>query len=120
MKFNRNWQHQHIESGRFRTQFQCLGANFVDRWPRWTGALYKGAFAFKIVRGGGGGGGGALKWPLNGGSRLIQVAATARLTVQNFVKFYKTVLKIIIIIGFLINVQGHHHPHQWAPFQVTG
>ena len=26
---------------------------------------------------------------------------------------------IIIIIRFLINVQGHH-PHQWAPFQVTG
>ena len=24
-----------------------------------------------------------------------------------------------IIIGFLINVQVHH-PHQWAPFQVTG
>ena len=28
---------------------------------------------------------------------------------------------IIIIIGFLINVQVQgHHPHQWAPFQVTG
>ena len=26
------------EIGRFRTQFQCLGANFTDRWPRWTGA----------------------------------------------------------------------------------
>ena len=26
-----------------------------------------------------------------------------------------------IIIGFLINVQvQRHHPHQWAPFQVTG
>ena len=36
--------------------------------------LYKGAFAFKIVRG-------ALKWPLKGGSRLIQVAATAGLSV---------------------------------------
>ena len=25
------------------------------------------------------------------------------------------------IIGFLINVQVQgHHPHQWAPFQVTG
>ena len=41
--------------------------------------LNKGAFAFKIVRGGGGGG--ALKWPLKGGSRLIEVAATAGLTV---------------------------------------
>ena len=30
----------------------------------------KGAFAFKIIRG-------ALKWPLKGGSRLIEVAATA-------------------------------------------
>ena len=27
----------------------------------------------------------------------------------------------IIIIGFLIYVQVQgHHPHQWAPFQVTG
>ena len=27
----------------------------------------------------------------------------------------------INIIGFLINVQVQgHHPHQWAPFQVTG
>ena len=43
--------------------------------------LNKGAFAFKIVRGGGGGGGGALKWPLKGGSRLTEVAATAGLTV---------------------------------------
>ena len=26
-----------------------------------------------------------------------------------------------IIIRFLINVQVEgHHPHQWAPFQVTG
>ena len=36
--------------------------------------LNKGAIAFKIVRG-------ALKWPLKGGSRLIEVAATAGLTV---------------------------------------
>ena len=36
--------------------------------------LNRGAFAFKIV-------GGALKWPLKGGSRLIEVAATAGLTV---------------------------------------
>ena len=36
--------------------------------------LNKVAFAFKIVRG-------ALKWPLKGGSHLIEVAATAGLTV---------------------------------------
>ena len=36
--------------------------------------LNKGAFAFKIILG-------ALKWPLKRGSRLIQVAATAGLTV---------------------------------------
>ena len=36
--------------------------------------LNKGAFAFKIVRG-------AIKWPLKRGSRLIEVAATAGLTV---------------------------------------
>ena len=30
-------------------------------------------------------------------------------------------VKYIYIIGFLINVQVQgHHPHQWAPFQVTG
>ena len=27
-----------MESGRLRIQFQCFGANFADRWPRWTGA----------------------------------------------------------------------------------
>ena len=41
--------------------------------------LNKGAFVFKIVRG-------ALKWPLKGGSRLIEVAATAGLTVHHFWK----------------------------------
>ena len=46
--------------------------------------LNKGAFAFKIVRG-------ALKWPLKGGSRLIQVAATAGLTVlkMNFIAAFQ-------------------------------
>ena len=39
--------------------------------------LNKGAFAFKIVRK-------ALKWPLKGGSRLIEVAATAGLTVITY------------------------------------
>ena len=33
-----NWPHQRIEIGRLRTQFQRFGANFADRWPRWTGA----------------------------------------------------------------------------------
>ena len=51
--------------GEFRRPLAAL-----DRWP-----LNKGAFAFKIVRG-------ALKWPLKGGSRLIEVAATAGLTVH--------------------------------------
>ena len=36
--------------------------------------LNKGVFAFKFVSG-------ALKWPLEGGSRLIEVAAKAGLTV---------------------------------------
>ena len=35
---NNNWPYQRIEIGRLRTQFQCFGANFADRWPRWTGA----------------------------------------------------------------------------------
>ena len=43
--------------------------------------LNKGAFAFKIVRG-------ALKWPLKGGSHLIQVAATAGLTVGHVVGMF--------------------------------
>ena len=62
-----------MESGRL--QFQRFGANFADRWPRWTGArlievhLHSKSF------------GGTLKWPLKGGSRLIEVTATAGLTV---------------------------------------
>ena len=39
--------------------------------------LNKGAFAFKIVRG-------ALKWLLKAGSRLIEVATTAGLTVYQY------------------------------------
>ena len=27
-----------MESGHLRIQFQRFGANFADRWPRWTGA----------------------------------------------------------------------------------
>ena len=50
-------------------------ANFVDCWPRWTGArLIKVHLHSKSF-------GGSLKWPLKGGSRLIEVAATAGLTV---------------------------------------
>ena len=65
-----------MESGRLRIQFQRFWANFADRWPRWTGArlievhLHSKSF------------GGTLKWPLKGGSRLIEVTATAGLTVQ--------------------------------------
>ena len=65
-----------MESGRLRIQFQRFGANFADRWPRWTGAriievhLHSKSF------------GGTLKWPLKGGSRLIEVTATAGLTVH--------------------------------------
>ena len=34
---------------------------------------------------------------------------------------FKSIYIYIYIIGFLINVQVQgHHPHQWAPFQVTG
>ena len=64
-----------MESGRLRIQFQRFGANFAHRWPRWTGArlievhLHSKSF------------GGTLKWPLKGGSRLIEVIATAGLTV---------------------------------------
>ena len=66
-----------MESGRLRIQFQRFGANFADRWPRWTGArlievhLHSKSF------------GGTLKWPLKGESRLIEVTATAGLTVLN-------------------------------------
>ena len=75
MKFNRNWPHRRIEIGRLRTQFQCFWANSADRWPRRTGArLIKVQLHSKSF-------GGALNWPLTGGSRLIEVAATAGLTV---------------------------------------
>ena len=73
---NRNWPQQRIEIGSLRIQFQCFGANFADRWPRWTGALlikvHLHSKLFWV----------ALKWHLKGGSRLIEVAATAGLTVQ--------------------------------------
>ena len=72
-----------MESGRLRIQFQRFGANFADRWPRCTGArlievhLHSESF------------GGTLKWPLKGGSRLIEVTATAGLTVLTMgVKFH--------------------------------
>ena len=64
---HRNWPFEDTISvfwGEFRRPLAAL-----DRCT-----LNKGAFAFKIVRG-------ALKWPLKGGSRLIEVAATAGLTV---------------------------------------
>ena len=66
---HRNWP--------FEETISVFGANFADRWPRWTGAhLIKMHLHSKSF-----GGGGALKWPLKGGSRLIEVAATAGLTV---------------------------------------
>ena len=64
-----------MESGRLWIQFQRFGENLADRWPHWTGArlievhLHSKSF------------GGTLKWPLKGGSRLIEVTATAGLTV---------------------------------------
>ena len=78
MKFNRNWPHQRIENWPFKDTISAFGGEFrrpLAALDRCT--LNKGAFAFKIVRG-------ALKWPLDRGSRLIQVAATAGLTVVNF------------------------------------
>ena len=75
IKFNQTAA-SNMETGRLRVQFQRFGANFADRWPRWTGArlievhLHSNSF------------GGTLKWPLKGGSRLIEVTATAGLTVM--------------------------------------
>ena len=66
---HRNWPFKDTISvfgGEFRRPLAALGKC----------TLNKGAFAFKIVRG-------ALKWPLKGGSHLIQVAATAGLTVAS-------------------------------------
>ena len=86
MKFNRYWPHQRIEIGRLKTHFSVFGGGFrrplvaLDRCT-----LNKGAFAFKIVRGG------ALKWPLKGGSRLIEVAAIAGLTVHCFIVVIKAI-----------------------------
>ena len=80
----RNWPFEDTISafwGEFRRPLAAL-----DRCT-----LNKGAFAFKIVRG-------ALKWPLKGGSRLIEVAATAGLTV------YKKYLKVIMITAKIFSV----------------
>ena len=62
---HRNWPFKDTISvfgGEFRRLLAVLDRN----------TLNKGAFTFKMVRG-------ALKWPLKGGSRLIEVAATAGL-----------------------------------------
>ena len=64
-----------MESGRLRIQFQRFGANFADRWPRWTGARLIEVHLHSKSSGG------TLKWLLKGGSRLIEVTATPGLTV---------------------------------------
>ena len=76
MQFNRNWPHQKKKRN---WPFEDTISVFWGEFRRPLAALdrctlNKGAFAFKIVRA-------ALKWPLKGGSRLIEVAATAGLTV---------------------------------------
>ena len=73
---HRNWPFEDTISvfgGEFRRPLAAL-----DRCT-----LNKGAFAFKIVRG-------ALKWPLKGGSSLIEVTATAGLTVQQNIEQLQT------------------------------
>ena len=87
--------------------------------------LNKGAFAFKIVQG-------ALKWPLKGGSRLIEVASTAGLTVlphnlsdannfsprqQNWKLLAMTrgkglIEKVYILVSLLINIHISVYPQQ--------
>ena len=62
-----------------------FGGNFADHWPCWTAArLIKVHLYSKSYEG-------ALKWPLKGGSRLIEVAATAGLTVPS----YTAILNVI-------------------------
>ena len=80
---HRNWPFQDTISV-FGGEFRRLLAAF-DRCM-----LNKGAFAFKIVQW-------ALKWPLKGGSRLIQVAATAGLTVNERVQTELNVTYSIVI-----------------------
>ena len=86
-----------MESGRYGLQFQRFGANFGDRWPRWTGArlievhLHSKSF------------GRTLKWPLKGGSCLIQVTATAGLTVKQSVvvkQYFEGGLKMVNLFAF--------------------
>ena len=109
--FNRNWPHQRIEIGRLGTQFQCFWGEFrrpLAALDRCT--LNKGAFAFKIVRG-------ALKWPLKGGSRLIEVAATAGLTVDfeigfNYPKFHFLITTFVYTYHFKSMVKTSSHSCQ--------
>ena len=80
-----------------RIQFQRFGANFADRWPRWTGArLIEVHLHSKLF-------GGTLKWPLKGGSRLIQVTATAGLTVHFVTKKISPIRRFI----YVLNSDGH-------------
>ena len=67
--------------------------------------LNKGAFAFKIVRGVG-----ALKWPLKGGSRLIEVAATAGLTVYSDreIRKFNFNYQYALLISKGVTCRGNH------------
>ena len=59
----------------------------------------------------------------NGSRHPISVAEVKKKHVKVPCVVCKNIQKnhIIIIIGFLINVQVQgHHPHQRTPFQVTG
>ena len=75
IKYNQTAASNHGKCGRLRIQFQRLGANFADCWPRWTGARLKEVHLHSKPFGG------TLKWPLKGGSCLIDVTTTAGLTV---------------------------------------
>ena len=72
-----------MENGRLWIQFQRFGANFADRWLRWTGARLIEVHLHSNRSGG------TLKRPLKGGSRLIEVTATAGLTVLILIKTAK-------------------------------
>ena len=65
--------------------------------------LNKGAFAFKIIRG-------ALKWSLKGGSRLIEVAASAGLTVYVHPTFSNVCNTENCVILFLTNYAEWNFP----------
>ena len=55
------------------------------------------------------------------GRAALQPVSVVGFSIQGYPPWQSRLTYIIIIIGFLINMQVQgQHPHQWAPFQIAG